>query len=378
MILPCDTWQLLGGLSPAQFMSRYWQRKPLLIRNSLPALPAGLTRARMFQLAGRDDAESRIVSRVRRRWSLEHGPFPASALRARETPWTLLVQGVNLFDPAADAILRRFDFIPQTRLDDLMVSWATDQGGVGPHFDSYDVFLLQLAGRRRWRLSRQKDRRLDARAPLKILAGFRPQEEHVLDPGDMLYLPPGFAHEGVAIGECMTASIGFRAASATELARGVLEGLADTIARPGHFTDPGRRPTAHPGLIDDFQVDETLRLIGDLRPTRSQVLRHIGTSLSEPKPQVVFDAPHPRLSAAAFAQAVRRHGIRLDLRTGMLYRGTSVFINGEAHGLPRAASALRQLADRRSLPAGSALGAAAGTLIYAWYTHGWLHPGEHP
>ncbi|MFN0161291.1 MAG: JmjC domain-containing protein [Burkholderiales bacterium] len=378
MNLPCDTWQLLGGLSPAQFMSRYWHRKPLLIRNALPALPSRLSRARLFQLAGRDDAESRIVRRTRRRWSLEHGPFPASALTDRSMPWTLLVQGVNLFEPAADALLRRFDFIPQTRLDDLMVSWATDQGGVGPHFDSYDVFLLQLAGRRRWRLSRQKDRRLEQRAPLRILAGFRPTEEHVLDPGDMLYLPPGYAHDGVALGECMTASIGFRAASATELARGVLEHLAESIVRPGRFADPGRRPTRHPGQVDDFQVDETLRLIGDLCPSRSQVSRHLGMSLSEPKPQVVFDAPHPRLSAGAFRQAVRRRGLHLDLRTGMLYRGRTIFINGEAHGLPGDTAALRLLADRRSLPAGSALGAPTDALVYAWYTHGWLHPGEHP
>lgn len=378
MMLPSDTWQLLGGLSPAQFMSRYWHRKPLLIRNALPSVPSRLSRARMFKLAGRDDAESRIVRRTRQRWSLEHGPFPASALRDRNAAWTLLVQGVNLFEPAADAILRRFDFIPQTRLDDLMVSWATDQGGVGPHFDSYDVFLLQLAGRRRWRLSRQKDRRLDERAPLKILAGFRPTEEHVLDPGDMLYLPPGVAHEGVALGECMTASIGFRAASATELARGVLEHLAETIVRPGRFSDPGRRPTRHPGHIDDRQVDETLRLIGNLRPSKGAVARHIGMNLSEPKPHVVFDAPNPRMSAAAFTRALRRHGLRLDLRTGMLYRGRTMFINGDAHDLPTGGAALRHLADRRSLPAGSSLEPRTHALVYAWYTHGWLHPGEHP
>jgi 50S ribosomal protein L16 3-hydroxylase len=375
--LPSDIWQLLGGLPARRFLARYWQKKPLLIRAALPHPPRRLSRALLFGLSARDDAESRIVTRRRAAWSLEHGPFSQADLRGRTGLWTLLVQGVNLFEPAADALLRRFDFIPHARLDDLMISWASDGGGVGPHVDSYDVFLLQLAGRRRWRLSFQRDQATDARAPHKLLARFRPAQEFLLEPGDMLYLPPGVAHEGTAVGECLTASIGFRAPSATELARGVLEHLAETVTRAGRLRDPGRRPTMHPGFLDDRFVAQAHALVGALRPTRADLARVLGASLSEPKPQVVFDAPRHPLPAARFAAQVRRAGLRLDLRTGMLYRGKDLFINGETLAAPTDASLLRELADHRRLGAGVALPTPVRALVYAWYTHGWLHPGEH-
>lgn len=203
---------LLGGLTPAQFMRGYWQKKPLLIRQAIPGVASPVSRDALFELAADYDAESRLITHFRNKWQLSHGPFePGSLPAVTRKAWTLLVQGLDLHVDAARALLDRFRFIPDARLDDLMISYATDGGGVGPHFDSYDVFLLQVEGRRRWRVGAQKDLSLQPDVPLKILENFEPSDEWVLEPGDMLYLPPHIAHDGVAEGECMTCSIGFRA-----------------------------------------------------------------------------------------------------------------------------------------------------------------------
>ncbi|HEY3518115.1 MAG TPA: cupin domain-containing protein, partial [Gammaproteobacteria bacterium] len=211
-------------------MARHWQRRPLLVRGALPPVAAPLSRTELFALAARDDVESRLVRNTARGWSLAHGPFARSALPpVRQRGWTLLVQGVDLYHAAAHDLLRRFRFVPDARLDDLMISWASDGGGVGPHVDSYDVFLLQARGLRRWRIARRFDAALDERAPLKVLRRFSAEEEHVLEPGDLLYLPPNWAHEGVAVGgDCMTCSIGLRAPKRGDLAAELAQRLAES------------------------------------------------------------------------------------------------------------------------------------------------------
>src|SRR5579859_142024 len=240
--------QLLGGRSTKDFLSRYWQKKPLLIRDAIPGFNGVIQAPELFRLAGREDVESRIVQRRGGRWRLEHGPFSrAHFARMPRSAWTLLVQGGNLAHPAADALLRRFSFVPYARLDDLMVSYAAPGGGVGPHVDSYDVFLLQARGRRRWRLSRQKDFAFVAGLDLKILARFEPAEEWVLEPGDMLYLPPGVAHDGIAETECLTWSIGFRAPSDAELVAGFLDFLNERRTPAGRYGDARSAPARHPG-----------------------------------------------------------------------------------------------------------------------------------
>jgi 50S ribosomal protein L16 3-hydroxylase len=193
------TRQLLGGRTPAAFLARYWQKEPLLLRQAVPAFTGVLDRDALFALARRDDVESRLVQRMRGRYTLHHGPFRRAALeRLPARDWTLLVQGVDRHVDAADAMLRRFAFIPFARLDDVMVSYAAPGGGVGPHFDSYDVFLLQAAGRRRWRYGRQADLTVRRGAPLALLRRFTPEHDATLEPGDMLYVPPGVAHEGAS------------------------------------------------------------------------------------------------------------------------------------------------------------------------------------
>ena len=215
-----------------------------------------MRQARFSSWPARDDLESRLVQRQGRRWRVRHGPFgPRELQRLPRSGWTLLVQGVNHALPAAQRLLDAFSFIPYARLDDVMVSYAPAGGGVGPHFDNYDVFLLQGEGRRRWRVSRQRDLELVAGAPLRILRRFRPAREWVLDPGDMLYLPPRCAHDGVAMGGgCITYSIGFRAPDAQELGARFLDYLQDRLRLSGIYEDPGLKPQRHPGRLGDDMV----------------------------------------------------------------------------------------------------------------------------
>ncbi len=367
---------LLGGLSPASFLRRYWQRQALLVRQAIPDFRGLLSRSKLFALASRDDVESRLVVRDRGRWSLSSGPFHRSQLDALPPArWTLLVQGVNLHVAAADALLRRFAFIPYTRLDDLMVSYAAPGGGVGPHFDSYDVFLLQAEGRRRWRIGSQRDLTLVPSLPLKILKRFMPQQEWVLEPGDMLYLPPRYAHEGVAIDACTTYSIGFRAPAAQELGTAFLDWLRDRLALDGHYSDAGRRPSAEPGRIEQALQSRCARMLAKIRWDRDSVAQFLGHHLTEPKPSVFFSKPRRPLSRRDFASAAARRGVRLDPRSQLLYDDRNAYMNGEAIGLPAdGARAIMQLANERRIGAGAKRGGPS-SLMYEWYCDGFLHLG---
>lgn len=363
---------LLGGLSSSRFLREVWHKRPLLIRNAVPGFGGLLSPAEMQQLACRDDVESRLIRGSGTDWQLDHGPFRKSDFkRLPRAEWTLLVQSLNHFLPAADALLARFDFIPHARLDDLMVSYAAPGGSVGPHFDSYDVFLLQGMGHRRWQISTQTDLALLDDAPLKILRHFEVEDEWVLGPGDMLYLPPHVAHFGVAEDACMTYSIGFRAPTAEELAQGFLMHLQDTLALEGRYADPDLRRQAHPGEIGRAMIDQIEAMIARIRWNRRDVAEFAGRYLSEPKPNVFFEPPSTPLNRAAFNKQANRSGVALDPRSRLLFTGRRFFINGEAF-TPRAdaVAALKQLADRRRLAA--PVPAALREQLYEWYEAGWL------
>lgn len=365
-------WPLLGGLSPETFMRRHWQKKPLLIRQALPGVKPPIDRLGLFDLASRDDVESRlIVHHGQEQWKLRSGPIPRRALPKLQQPgWTLLVQGLDLHVPAAHELLQRFRFVPDARLDDLMMSYASDGGGVGPHFDSYDVFLLQVHGRRRWRAGRMKDEQLVPGVPLKILANFEAEEEWLLEPGDMLYLPPRWAHDGVADGECMTCSIGYRAPEAGELARDLLVRLAESLGEgpPALYRDPRQEATLEPGRVpgalQDFAAQALARALRD----PAQLHSALGEALTEPKPRVWFDISEPLPDGV---------GVRLDPRTRMMYDDARIFANGESWRAGGAdARLLRRLADRRTLSAHDVARAseAARELLDQWAEDGWLHP----
>jgi 50S ribosomal protein L16 3-hydroxylase len=359
---------LLGGLSPAAFMRRHWQKKPLLVRQALPGAAPPLSRAALFDLAARDDVESRLVERRAGAWHVRQGPLSRRALPpARRPHWTLLVQGLDLHVPAAHALLQRFRFVPDARLDDLMLSWASDGGGVGAHVDSYDVFLLQVHGRRRWRVGPVADAAFVDDAPLKLLRRFEPTDDWLLEPGDLLYLPPRWGHDGVAEGECMTASIGFRAPARDALARELLQRLSDMSEGEGPlYRDPRQPatalPAAVPAALHGFAAKALRHALADPRA----LARALGEVLSEPKPQVWFEA----------GASWRGGALVLDARTRMLYDAHHVFVNGEAYAATgRDARIMRRLADARRLGAAdaAALGEGARALVAEWVAGGWMH-----
>jgi 50S ribosomal protein L16 3-hydroxylase len=369
---------LLGDLTPARFLRECWQKKPILIRQALPGFQALLPREDLFALAARDDVESRLITRSGGQWKLQSGP-QAKLPAPSQKDWTLLVQGVNLHNDAADALLRQFRFIPDVRLDDLMISYAVDGGGVGPHFDSYDVFLLQAHGTRLWRISAQKDLSLVDGLPLKILKNFTPEEEFLLEPGDMLYLPPHYAHDGAAVGECMTYSIGFRAPSYQELGEAFLQFMADSIDLPGRYADPDLVPARHPAEIGKSMLNAVSAELAKVRFTEDDIAIFLGEYMSEPKPAVYFDPPNPALSPARFQQRAVKNGVRLSPKTSMLYTGRHLFINGESFAIERSdRKALLTLANERALSGADAT-ASSGDVkeaLYAWYQAGWLSPGR--
>ncbi len=360
------------------FLRGFWHKEALLVRAARPGFAGLFTAAELKALALRDDVESRLVVRDGAHWSFAQGPFRRSDFRrlpARD--WTLLVQGVNLHSAPADALLREFAFLPYARLDDLMVSYAAPGGGVGPHFDSYDVFLLQGFGRRRWRYGRQRDLALRPGLPVKILRRFAPACDEILAPGDMLYLPPQFAHDGVAVDACTTYSIGFRAASTDELAAAFLDFLRDRIDLPGRYADPDLAPPREPARVGARMRDACARELARLRWDAATVARFLGCWLSEPKPTVFFDPPQRPLPRAAFARAAARRGVRLDRRTQLLYDDRQLYVNGSALEWPASgAAALRRLANERVLPAAAvpALPPACLALLHQWYCDGYLAP----
>ena len=366
---------LLGGLTASQFMRRHWHKKPLLVRQAIPGFKAPIPRARLLAMAGEDGVESRLIQQLEGdNWKLSHGPLSRRSLPALTKPgWTVLVQGVDMHDAKAHELLQQFRFVPEARLDDLMISFATDQGGVGPHFDSYDVFLLQAQGKRRWRIGRQKDLSLQQGKPLKILSNFEPEEEFVLEPGDMLYLPPKWAHDGVAEGECMTYSIGFRSPDRSELGRELLLRMSDEPDEPETpviYRDPKQEAVSNPALIPEGMYDFAREALKKAMAEPLALERALGEYLSDPKPNVWFEHGDEN---GMFESVV------LDRRTSMMYDARHIFINGESYlAGGRDATLMRKLADTRALSRKDLATASddALELLSSWFDAGWVRSGD--
>jgi 50S ribosomal protein L16 3-hydroxylase len=382
---------LLGGLTPAQFMKTYWQKKPLLIRQAIPDFKSPVSVAALKKMSKQDEVESRLIQREKDQWQMDCGPF--SRLPKASTPdWTLLVQSVDIHDDGACALMNQFRFVPDARLDDLMISLATVGGGVGPHFDSYDVFLLQAHGRRRWQFGQQSDLSLVDGLPLKILSDFAPEQEFILEPGDMLYLPPQAAHDGVALDECMTISIGFRAPDEAALARGMLEAAADQIvARAGLasgpygepplpgpkldalYRDPRQVATDHPAEIPEGLIQTAVKAVSKIQFNEALAHRFLGCWLTEPNQAAVFDS-YEEMDDEDDEDTPYTHWV-LDRRTRMLYRGKQLFINGEVAAVD-AEPGLKILADERELagnnPAAKKFSQDAIEALADWLDAGWI------
>lgn len=370
----------LNGLSPAEFLRAHWQKKPLLIRNAFPNFAAPLTVHEIFELAARDEAESRLIINRDSKWELHDGPISKKLLNAaKKSLWTVLIQDTQHFSREAHHLLQQFRFIPNARVDDLMVSYAVKGGGVGPHFDSYDVFLLQGEGERRWQISSQHDLSLFPEHPLKIMANFNADQEWILKAGDMLYLPPGYAHHGVAETNCVTWSIGFRAPAALELSHAYLDFLRDEILTEGLYQDADLKPTKAPGSIDLDMQSRLIKILAGVTHASAQtrmMQRFAGRYFTEPKSHIYFDAPETMMSAKNFSRVIVARGIELDLKTRLLFVNTLFFINGEDLDVPTKDRAIwRALANTRTLSANeiAQFSETSLSLLQNLMNNGYLH-----
>jgi 50S ribosomal protein L16 3-hydroxylase len=364
----------LGGLTAAQFLRDYWQKKPLLVRGAFPAFSGSLAIKDLLALAQNENVQSRMVRYENKKWDLQHGPFSKKHFnRLTQKNWTLLVQEVNHHVPAATALLQKFSFIPHARLDDVMVSYAVPGGGVGAHVDSYDVFLLQGEGTRRWEISDQKDLRLIADAPLKLLKKFTPQQAWDLGPGDMLYLPPRYAHKGTAVTACTTYSIGFRAPSHQELASEFLNYLHDHILLEGMYADPNLKTQKHPAEISSDMLKQVQSIIKKIQLNQIVIESFLGAYLSEPKPHIFFEAPQNDLSEKKFLALAQAHGVMLAPESLMLFVKDKFFINGEMFNVNKAEKAFFvQLADQRRAYLGKQIMPLLIARLHDWYNNGYL------
>ena len=366
--------RLPGGMAASVFLRRCWQRKPLLVRGAIPGIGAWPGKRKLFTLAQRADVESRVVSRRAGRWNVAHGPLGRAELeRQPARNWTLLVHGVNHHCAELEQLLRRFSFLPQARLDDVMVSFAAAGGGVGAHYDRYDVFLIQGSGRRVWRLERKRRFAEVPDAPLRLIADFAPQEEYLLEPGDLLYLPPGWGHEGVALEPSFTYSVGFRAPRVAELAVALLDYLQERGFNGAEYRDPDLRIARRPAEIGPPMLRFAERAMRAIRWSRADAHACLAQFLTTPKQHVVFRRPSRPRSRARFLADLRAGTVRLDPRTQLLYHGARFFINGEESRPPATQTrALARLADRRRIAGRELARCGAADLLYGWYRDGYL------
>ena len=342
---------LLNNLTPTQFLAEYWQKKPLLIRQAIPDFKGLLSPNELAGLACEEDVEARIIQQKKGEWQINQSPFDESTFTTLpKKNWTLLVQGVNLHLPEAAELLKQFNFIPHARLDDLMVSYAPEGGGVGPHLDSYDVFLLQGRGKRNWKISCQQDIQLDEHAPIKVMSNFVAEQMWTLEAGDMLYLPPHVAHDGIAADDdCMTYSIGFRAPHKQELIHEFLNYLQDNITAEGIYADADLLLQSHPAEISDLMVSKVQEILKGIQWDNSHVSDFLGRYLSEPKPNVIFEPPK-KTSMTEFRKKLTTHPLSLDLKSQLLFYQNHFFMNGEPLIVPTfLVDDIQRLADQRFL-----------------------------
>lgn len=355
------------------FLRDHWQKKPLLIRNPWASWSNPIEPDELAGLACEDGVESRLVTQSSEMWELEHGPLPESRFgQLEKKPWTLLVQAVDHHVPAVAALLEPFRFIPNWRIDDVMVSYATDGGGVGPHFDQYDVFLVQGLGKRRWQLGELCDdtTELLPHDDLRLLADFEPTEEWVLEPGDILYVPPRIAHSGTAVGDdCMTYSIGFRAPSRGELIGGWAESLLSELDDDDRYVDPDLPAQEYPGEITPDAIARLHGMVTERMLDRGAFARWFAQHSTAPKnPEIDWRPEEPiaiedlRLSLAEGVPLLRNPAsrfsfIREDAASVLL------FVDGQCFPCAdEAASLAERICTRDRLMVDLAMSASGPTL----------------
>jgi len=356
--------KVLGDRSPTAFLDTYWQTQPLFVRDALPDFRSPLSPQELAGLACEDGVESRLVLEEggAHPWELRHGPFASDDfLDLPESHWTLLVQEVDRLIPEVGALLDHFRFLPDWRLDDVMVSYAPTHGTVGPHVDNYDVFLLQGAGHRRWQIGTEpvEDEEIVPDLDVRILADFEPDEEFVAGPGDLLYLPPRVAHHGVATDDaCMTYSVGFRAPRHQDLVANFLQHAVDTLDPDARYSDPDLTPVDHPGALHEAARQKVRGLLRGLVRDDADIDQWIGQFLTRPDRDREAVPPETPVSEAELAEALRAGR---GLRRGPVARlafiehddgSATLFANGDPTVLaPDLAYAARLVTGREQIPA---------------------------
>ncbi|MEH6566732.1 MAG: cupin domain-containing protein [Halopseudomonas sp.] len=342
---------LLGDVGVERFLREYWQRKPLLIRQAIPGYSSPIEPNELAGLSLEEEVESRIVLKDGEHpWQLRRGPFADEDYQQLpEKDWTLLVQAVDQFVPEVADLLQRFRFLPTWRLDDVMISYATPGGGVGPHFDNYDVFLLQAEGQRRWRIGQHcsSESPLQDNPDLRILRDFDCQDEWVLEPGDMLYIPPGVAHDGVAETDCLTFSIGFRAPSYQEVLVHFTDYLAHQLNDDARYSDAGLKQPQDPAAIDPEAVDRLqqslLALVQDKEALATWFGRHMTETRYPELMQSYIDEDADLRAGLSEGQALLHNpSVRLAYRVAANDQ-IQVFASGEHCAVPSRLLALVQL-----------------------------------
>ena len=355
------------GMAPEKFLRDYWQKHPLLIRGAFPHFHKATTPEDLAGLACEEAALSRIVlhDAKRDRWTLRNGPIAeADFARLPKTHWTLLVQDVDKWDMDVAALLDAFAFIPSWRIDDVMISYATDGGGVGPHVDQYDVFLVQGIGRRRWRIS------TDARGPhdfrddaeLKLLREFAPTHDWVLETGDALYLPPGVPHDGVALGSCMTLSVGMRAPSQADLLFDLAESLAAPLRDEQRYVDPDLRSARAPGEIDAAALARVRAALPAFAGIDAATLRQwFGAFITRYRAAHEAAAPARGMSAGDVAKCLKNARVFRNPWSRMAWaragRSAELFVAGQRHAcsvtLAKTLNAAREIPGAALAPLGA-------------------------
>ena len=342
--------QLLGGLTAREFLRDYWQKKPLLIRQAIPDFESPISPDELAGLALEEEVESRlIIEQGERPWELRRGPFAEDAFsQLPERDWTLLVQAVDQFVPDVAELLKQFNFLPNWRIDDVMISFAAPGGGVGPHYDNYDVFLLQAHGQRRWKIGQMcdSDSPLLPHADLRILADFQQTDEWVLEPGDMLYLPPRLAHFGTAEDDCLTYSVGFRAPSAAEVLTHFTDFLAQFLPDEERYSDADIAPTNDPHQIQRDSLDRLKALLAEHMSDERLLLTWFGQFMTEPRyPELVAgdDIEEEDLLASIDQGAVLIRNPSARLAWSEVDVGLVLFASGQSRLLPASLKELLRL-----------------------------------
>lgn len=377
---------LLGGLTPREFLKRHWQKRPLLIRGAWPGFKPPLSAEELAGLACAQGVESRLVLQTRKApgWQLRQGPFQhRDFTRLPRSRWTLLVQDVDKHVPGAASLLDAFGFIPRWRIDDLMVSYAANGGSVGPHVDAYDVFLLQAEGMRRWDITTQPQSEHTAPGlELKQVKSFAAEESWLLMPGDMLYLPPGVAHHGIAFGECMTYSIGFRVPSRSEMLADYTGALMQDGGGSLRYEDPGLTPTQHPGELTPGARARARQLLRSrLKPSDASLDIWFGCYMTEPKPWLKPVPPRRRNSLPILKAALvkgRRLGWHPAVRVAWFAdrQACHVFVDGVHHPLPRRLAGFAELVGDRREPDPAILRRLLDDEVASALLLGWLDSGQ--